>query len=337
MNNISTCIGNSNQGSQLVEVVNGKPTTTSNVIAVTFGKRHDTVLRAIRNLDCSPEFSLRNYVEASREVAQPNGGKATYTEYNVTRDGFSFLAMGFTGKEAAKWKEAYINAFNMMESEIHRIQYSVNRTDALTAEQAEQLRIAIRLHCDKLPKAQQGIFMKKGWSKLKAHFGVTYRKIPQFEFNEALSLIARHTTEWELVDAPVLPAPATLNGNYHFPLSAADTHARKERKIGTAWLSPANLLDQRNRALELEVVEQLEKDGYDVMGLKMRILALRDVAKLAEERRSEYESLSRSMAVMSEKLSVLSFHRGKCVQIVGSPDKSHPIDRHVYRDQLQTA
>ena len=34
----------------------------------------------------------------------------------MTKDGFCFLAMGFTGKEAAKWKEAFINAFNQMEA-----------------------------------------------------------------------------------------------------------------------------------------------------------------------------------------------------------------------------
>lgn len=196
-----------NQASgQLVALVNGKPTTTSNVIAVTFGKRHDAVLRSIRNLDCSPDFHAHNFVEMFTGTEIGNGAIRKDPAYEVTRDGFSFLAMGFTGKEAAKWKEAYINAFNLMESEIRRIQYSSNPTDALTAGQAEQLRVALRMHGDKLPKEQQGAFMAKGWAKLKSHFGVTYRKIPQFELGEALSLIARHTTEWELVDTNGRPA-----------------------------------------------------------------------------------------------------------------------------------
>ncbi|MGI9701007.1 Rha family transcriptional regulator [Pseudomonas aeruginosa] len=38
----------------------------------------------------------------------------------MTRDGFTFLCMGFTGEEAARWKEAYINAFNKMEQALIR-------------------------------------------------------------------------------------------------------------------------------------------------------------------------------------------------------------------------
>ena len=49
-------------------------------------------------------------------MQQPNGGVANYPAYTITRDGFVFLAMGFTGKEAAQWKEAYIEAFNAMET-----------------------------------------------------------------------------------------------------------------------------------------------------------------------------------------------------------------------------
>lgn len=93
-------------------VVNGHATTTSNQLAENFGKRHDHVLRAIRNLDCSPEFNARNF--GAVEYADEKGEKRP--AYTITRDGFVFLAMGFTGKEAAQWKEAYIEAFNAMEA-----------------------------------------------------------------------------------------------------------------------------------------------------------------------------------------------------------------------------
>jgi len=93
-------------------VVNGHATTTSTQIAENFGKRHDTVLRSIRSLDCSPEFNARNF--AAVEYTDEKGEKRP--AYTITRDGFVFLAMGFTGKEAAQWKEAYIEAFNAMEA-----------------------------------------------------------------------------------------------------------------------------------------------------------------------------------------------------------------------------
>ncbi len=95
-------------------VVNGHATTTSNQIAEHFGKRHDVVLRAIRNLDCTQEFNAHNF--AAVEYIDPKGEKRP--AYTITRDGFVFLAMGFTGKQAAQWKEAYITAFNAMESEL---------------------------------------------------------------------------------------------------------------------------------------------------------------------------------------------------------------------------
>ncbi len=95
----------------LVELADGQPTTTSLDIAAHFGKRHDSVLRAIRQLDCSPDFALHNFAECSR----PGANNKPEPFFRMTRDGFTFLCMGFTGKEAAKWKEAYINAFNEME------------------------------------------------------------------------------------------------------------------------------------------------------------------------------------------------------------------------------
>jgi len=97
-------------------IINGHATTTSNQIAEHFGKRHDTVLRTIRNLECSPEYHARNFAEMVVEVEIGSGATRSDPAYTITRDGFVFLAMGFTGKEAAQWKEAYIEAFNAMES-----------------------------------------------------------------------------------------------------------------------------------------------------------------------------------------------------------------------------
>lgn len=97
-----------------VELIDGHPTTTSLDVAAHFGKRHDDVLKRLRNLDCSPEFTLRNFAECSR----PGSNNKPEPYYRMTRDGFAFLCMGFTGKEAAKWKEAYINAFNQLEQAV---------------------------------------------------------------------------------------------------------------------------------------------------------------------------------------------------------------------------
>lgn len=98
-------------------VVNGHATTTSNQLAEHFGKNHKSVLRAIANLECSPEYRQRNFAPTVIERDNPSGGAPIQSPaYTITRDGFVFLAMGFTGKEAAQWKEAYIEAFNAMEA-----------------------------------------------------------------------------------------------------------------------------------------------------------------------------------------------------------------------------
>lgn len=102
-----------------IAVINGQPTTTSRDIAETFGKRHDDVLKRIRALDCSDAFRVRNFAETPYTLQQ-NG--ETYTEYRITRDGFAFLCMGFTGAKAAAWKEKYIAHFNAMAEKLAKKQ-----------------------------------------------------------------------------------------------------------------------------------------------------------------------------------------------------------------------
>ena len=99
----------------LVVLVNGVPMVDSVLVAKKFNKTHRDVLRAMKNLECSSDFWLRNFAQSTYTVR----GKE-YESFNMTRDGFTFLCMGFTGKEAAKWKEAYINAFNSMEKALAR-------------------------------------------------------------------------------------------------------------------------------------------------------------------------------------------------------------------------
>jgi Rha family phage regulatory protein len=103
-------------GLPVLDVVDGVPTTTSFTVAEHFKKRHDNVLQAISRLDCSPKFRLLNFKETSFVINMPNGGTREEPAYRLTRDGFVFLCMGFTGKDAALWKERYIEAFNAMEA-----------------------------------------------------------------------------------------------------------------------------------------------------------------------------------------------------------------------------
>lgn len=99
---------------KIVEMIEGKPMTTSIIVAKKFGREHRTVLRSIETLDCSDEFRAHNFVRTDYKSVQGHNKPM----YRMTRDGFTFLCMGFTGDKAAKWKEAYIKAFNMMEDRL---------------------------------------------------------------------------------------------------------------------------------------------------------------------------------------------------------------------------
>lgn len=84
---------------------------SSLTVAEVFEKEHRNVLRAIENLECSPEFTALNF---ERSTYKDKSGKKSPC-YNMTRKGFTRLAFGFTGKKAAQFIEEYITRFDEME------------------------------------------------------------------------------------------------------------------------------------------------------------------------------------------------------------------------------
>lgn len=115
----------------LVSIDDGEPKTTSLAVAKKFGKSHSVVLRAIENIECSKEFSKRNFalVMESMTYTDKNGlSKSKQTKrvghVEMTKDGFTFLVMGFTGKKAAKFKEDYINEFNRMTEHLNTTRFA---------------------------------------------------------------------------------------------------------------------------------------------------------------------------------------------------------------------
>ena len=97
---------------ELVMVQRGKGKTTSLLVAEKFGKQHKNVLRDIENIRKDlPEGSWLNFEPS--EYKDSTGRKLPMFEMN--RDGFSLLAMGFTGKKALEWKLKFLAAFNQME------------------------------------------------------------------------------------------------------------------------------------------------------------------------------------------------------------------------------
>lgn len=102
----------------ILSTQNGEPVASSRQIAESFGKEHRNVMRDIENLmtagvlknEQTPMFFKTEYTH------EQNG--QTYPMYLMNRDGFTLLAMGFTGKAALEWKLKYIAAFNAMEKQL---------------------------------------------------------------------------------------------------------------------------------------------------------------------------------------------------------------------------
>ena len=88
-----------------------------------FQKEHRHVLESIRNLAAENSAAKNLFYESTYE----NRGKQ-YPMYLMNRDGFTLLAMGFTGKDALEWKLKYIQAFNEMEEKLNNPEFLVKRS-----------------------------------------------------------------------------------------------------------------------------------------------------------------------------------------------------------------
>lgn len=106
----------------VVSISHGQATTTSKAVADYFHKQHKDVLRKIEALrpELPVDWYQRNFAPIQIAVDLGAGRVRQDSAYEITRDGFTLLAMGFTGKQALQWKLRYIEAFNAMESRLRR-------------------------------------------------------------------------------------------------------------------------------------------------------------------------------------------------------------------------
>lgn len=116
----------------ILSTQNGEPVASSRDVAKRFGKEHRNVMQSIKNI--SAENSAVTQMFFKSEYTAGTGKK--YPMYLMNRDGFSLLAMGFTGKEAVQWKLKYIEAFNQMEKQLaaqHKEQRAVQDANIQSA------------------------------------------------------------------------------------------------------------------------------------------------------------------------------------------------------------
>lgn len=98
----------------VLSMQSGEPVASSRQIAENFEKNHNHVLRDIDSL----KKDVSNFGQMFFETTAPDSYGREQRAYLMNRDGFTLLAMGFTGKAALEWKLKYIAAFNEMEKKL---------------------------------------------------------------------------------------------------------------------------------------------------------------------------------------------------------------------------
>lgn len=129
----------------ILSTQNGEPVASSRQIAESFGKEHKDVLRAIENIKAQNCALTSMFFETTYNAGT---GKA-YPMYLMNRDGFTLLAMGFTGKAALEWKLKYIAAFNAMEKQL------ATRSTSQLQDLSPELQYLIKLERQQNQQAKQ--------------------------------------------------------------------------------------------------------------------------------------------------------------------------------------
>lgn len=118
----------------VIQNSNGNDVTTSLIVAQVFGKEHNKVVRDIESLSCSESFRVANFGEAT--FVNPKTGQ-NHKMYEMTKDGFSFLVMGYTGAKAGEFKERFISEFNKREMMLKDDDYILMRSQQILQKRVE--------------------------------------------------------------------------------------------------------------------------------------------------------------------------------------------------------
>ena len=176
----------------VISIINNEPRTTSLKVAEVFGKLHKNVLRSIENLECSEEFRRLNF-ELTEETVTSGAVQRKSPAWEMTKDGFMFLVMGFTGKKAAQIKEAYINAFNWMAAQL----FGKPVAPKTSADERSPLRAAVSLLVGK-----RSLMYPEAYALVHQRFGVEHiDQLTSEQATQAVEYVHRLALEGEVLPA----------------------------------------------------------------------------------------------------------------------------------------
>lgn len=177
---------------QAFKIIEGRPVTSSRIVAEYFGKRHNDVLRGIRDLIEKNTDLSKSFIAREEQIETSNGASRSNPVFLMDQKGFCILAMGFTGAKALEFKCAFYDEFERMKNELEA------PTTITPAEQrAIQREVAIRAH--KTSSNYRTIYRA-----IKARYQIArYDQLPRTQLEDCLDFIR----EVEL-DVPEVPHTA---------------------------------------------------------------------------------------------------------------------------------
>ena len=189
----------------LVIMKDQQAVTSSLQVAETFNKNHKHVLEAIDNLK---EGVAENWADLFYEDTYTHPqNKQQYRMYYMNRDGFTLLAMGFTGNDAMKFKLQYINAFNKLEEEHKKNQIDVNKL-------SPEL------------KMFNQIFQTVAANELE-------NKKLNHKVDNIAEIVSLNTTDWRKTSQSIIRKIALVQGGYGaYKEVASDAYAETDRRAG---------------------------------------------------------------------------------------------------------
>lgn len=261
---------------KFVEARDGKAFTTTHQVATAFGKLHNHVIAKVRSLECSDQFLTDNFSSVQFE----HRGN-TYEAFEMTKDGFMFLVMGFTGKPAAAIKEGYIAAFNEIAKRLN-LNAEALVGDLVGAVIGSSGEVVLDRVIDQkayaVPKSMQRSFRHTMKSRLRSRFNVQRTAlIPADCLNDACNFVAAYALEGEYIERKT----EDLNRlNIHFPVDALTCRRPdmlQDRGDGHAWLD-VKISDIREgfRSPCEAILCELDKAGYDVTAGWWEVRTLRN-------------------------------------------------------------
>nr|DAW61000.1 MAG TPA: regulatory protein [Caudoviricetes sp.] len=160
---------------------NGQVLTNSLLVAEKFCKEHSKVMRDIENLSCSDEFRAANF-GVSSYISQQNKELPMCI---MTKDGFIFLVMGYTGKKAGLFKEEYIKAFNVMEKALKEQRRPLSQLEILVQSAQALLEQSMRIeNVEKRLDAMEQEREENG--KLLLAVSVSSEKVPEMPLRDKI-------------------------------------------------------------------------------------------------------------------------------------------------------